>query len=144
VVEDQHGLKVSGRLNLDIVDGREMFSLIKQKAVDGLSIGFRVPAGGYQHIGGVRHIKEIELWEVSIVPIPANSAARITSTRSADEVTSRRDYEAFLHHVGFAKAAARKLAGGGWPAMQKSDDNAAAELLQAVKQATLKLKGSSQ
>ncbi|MER9092226.1 HK97 family phage prohead protease [Mesorhizobium sp. M0700] len=144
VSEDDYGLKMSGRLNLDTQAGREALSLVKQDAISGLSIGFLVNPGGAS-VGrdGVRHLKDLDLWEVSLVAIPSNGKARITDVKSADDVTSRRDFETFLHEIGFAKAAARKLAGGGWPALSDENQQSVADLAAAVKSAILDLKGSS-
>lgn len=47
----------------------------------GLSIGYRVIKDEY--VEGVRHLKEIEIYEVSIVPIPSNPLATVTSAKSA-------------------------------------------------------------
>jgi HK97 family phage prohead protease len=141
-VEDATGLKLSGRINTDVQAGREALSLIKQGAVAGLSIGYRVMPGGAQLDGrtGVRRLKSVALHEVSITPFPSNRLATITEAKSFG---SARDFEHFLRESGVSRAAATKLAAGGWPALSTNDNAAAMDLAAAVKSAILELKGSS-
>lgn len=110
--EDDRGLYLEGKLNPDVQRGREAISLIKQGAVTGLSIGFRTPPGS--RVGqkdGTVLIKEIDLVEISVVPLPANTRARLTDLKG---VRSLKDYEEFLRANGAAKSMARTLALKGW------------------------------
>src|SRR6185312_5787289 len=59
IKEDQRGLYVRGRLTLDVVRAREVRALMKDGAIDGLSIGFRTIRA--VRSGGVRTLAEIEL-----------------------------------------------------------------------------------
>lgn len=82
IKEDATGLNVTGQLVLDTVKGREAHALLKAKALNGLSIGYRVI--DFERLpGGGRLLKQIELIEISLVSIPAAPAARITSVKSA-------------------------------------------------------------
>ncbi|WP_224404012.1 hypothetical protein [Pseudonocardia sp. ICBG1034] len=45
------------------------------------SIGYRVPEGGAQNRGGVRHIKAVDLYEFSTVLVGANSLAGLQSVK---------------------------------------------------------------
>lgn len=74
--EDGYGLKVRGRLNLETQQGRECFSLLKQGAIDGLSIGF-VEVNAIYDNKGIRHITEAKLYEVSHVTLPMNEEAKV-------------------------------------------------------------------
>lgn len=80
--EDDKGLFVKGRLLTEVTSGREAYERMKAGAVNGLSIGFRVPAGGQQRRSGIRYLSEIQLSEISIVGLPSAGSARITSVRS--------------------------------------------------------------
>jgi HK97 family phage prohead protease len=136
-VEDRHGLKLTGQLNLDTQDGREARSLLLQGAFNGLSIGYRVPPGGASiDRTGTRRLKSVELWEVSLVTFPSNEAARIDGVKG---ISSSRDLEGFLRASGFPKSAARKIASGGWPALHENH-NGAADLLAAVRSATSEIR----
>lgn len=138
IAEDGHGLKVTGRLNLDVQDGREAHALLKQGALSGLSIGYKVlPGGAKVDRDGVRRLSAIDLWEVSLVAFPSNGQSRVDGVKSID---SRADFESFLREANFSKSAARKLAAGGWPALQ-TDQSGLGDLLADVRNATSELKG---
>jgi len=77
--EDARGLHVVGQLNLETQRGCEAFSLLKQGALQGLSIGFDVVKQIWE--GSVRRIKEIRLWEWSLVTFPANPLATVTAVK---------------------------------------------------------------
>lgn len=138
--EDGHGLKVTGRLNLDTQDGREAHALLKQGALSGLSIGYRVMPGGAKiDRDGVRRLSALDLWEVSLVAFPSNRQSRVHGVKA---IESRTDFERFLREADFSKSAARKLAAGGWPALQP-DEPGVGDLLVDIRKATSELKGIS-
>ena len=78
VFEDAHGLYVEGRLALEVARAREALSLMKSGIVRGLSIGYTVQRYRRNPDTGVRELLEIDLWEVSLVTVPANHAAQVT------------------------------------------------------------------
>lgn len=80
MTEDMHGLAVSGHLNLDTQRGREAYSLLKQGALQGLSIGYQTITADPD--GGVRRLRELKLWEFSVVTFPANELAQVTSVKA--------------------------------------------------------------
>jgi HK97 family phage prohead protease len=61
--ESVKGLLVEGYLNLDVKSAREKYSLMKQGAVKGLSIGFKTLRDEWD--GDLRRLKEIKLYEIS-------------------------------------------------------------------------------
>ncbi len=82
LVEDDRGLKVTGKLVTETRQGAEALALLKAGAVNGLSIGFRAIRSERGPNGG-RVLTEIELPEISIVVMPAAAKARVTSVRGA-------------------------------------------------------------
>lgn len=74
--EDQIGLFVQGRLLLDVQRGREAYSLLKEQALRGLSIGF-VPIETDYDAKGTRLIQQVDLLEVSLVTFPSNPLAGV-------------------------------------------------------------------
>jgi HK97 family phage prohead protease len=76
--EDATGLFMTATINSLTQRGKEIISLIGQNAINGLSIGFKVEDSEY-NIDGIRIIKKIDLWEVSVVTFPANEQAQISS-----------------------------------------------------------------
>jgi HK97 family phage prohead protease len=109
MAEDEKGLKVTGRLALDTVRGKEAHSLLKLGALNGLSIGFVSKQWMYDRESEVRTVTEIDLWEVSLVTFPANSKARITNVKSIEAMESVRDAELMLRDRGFSKTEAVAL-----------------------------------
>ncbi len=108
--EDSHGLFVRGRIS-ETANGKDTLTLIKDGALNGLSIGFNLQKGGYEygdHNGQrARLIKEVDLWEVSVVTFPANQDSRITSVKS---FKSKREHEHFLREAGYSRANAKRMA----------------------------------
>ena len=76
------GLLVRGRLSLAIQKGAEAYTLLQDRVVTGLSIGFETIRSDLS--GAVRHLREVRLWEVSLTWIPANQRALITAVKSLD------------------------------------------------------------
>ena len=100
--EQAVGLHVKGQLLVDDVQrAKEARALMKAKAVNGLSIGFVTREDSYDRVSGVRTLKKIDLWEVSVVTFPANPAAQISSVKSTiDAIQTLREAEDFLRDVG--------------------------------------------
>jgi HK97 family phage prohead protease len=126
--ERADGLHVRGQINMDSTEGREAFAHLKGRSVTGLSIGFRLPEGGYEYrADGVRVLHRIDLAEISVVALPAAPAARVAEIKSIEGLGSQREYERWLHRdVGVPRAAAAKLASGGWSALAGADQDEAA------------------
>ena len=77
--EDSKGLYAQGQLNLATQRGRELDSLIRQGAVDGLSIGFRVKRFRREPKRQSREILSLDLWEISLVSFPLLPQARLVN-----------------------------------------------------------------
>ena len=102
--EDANGLKLKGKLAMDTVKGKEAHALLKMGAINGLSIGFMTKQSKYDEKTEIRTLTEVELWEVSLVTFPANTKARVTQVKSADEMQTPKDAERILRDSGFSKA----------------------------------------
>ena len=83
IVEDARGLKVEGRLDLEVARAREALSLLRAGAVDGLSIGFRTKRAATDKSSGARRLLEVDLWEISIVTFPMLPQARVSVVKRA-------------------------------------------------------------
>ncbi|BBB65903.1 primosome assembly protein PriA [Undibacterium sp. YM2] len=104
--EDNIGLKVAGQLALKTVRGAEAYELLKMKAISGLSIGFVSREDSYDRVTGIRTLKAVDLWEVSLVTFPANDAARVQGVKSIEKIESIRDAEHYLRESGMSRAEA--------------------------------------
>lgn len=78
--EDNKGLKSRSQINLDTQLGREKFSLIRQGAIKGMSIGFETIKEAWEK--DIRRLKEIRLWEISLVTFPMNPLAQVTNIKA--------------------------------------------------------------
>ncbi|WP_342358537.1 HK97 family phage prohead protease [Terrarubrum flagellatum] len=79
IAEDGRGLFVRGRLDPGVQRAQEVFSLIANGAVDGLSIGFKAERATKDARGGSRRLTKIDLWEISIVTFPMLNGARVSA-----------------------------------------------------------------
>jgi hypothetical protein len=77
VREDARGLHLAGRLVTDTRAGRDAAALVREGALDGLSIGFRTRSARRDPASGIRRIHDIDLWEVSLVTFPLHPLARL-------------------------------------------------------------------
>jgi hypothetical protein len=109
MTEDEHGLLVRGRLLIDdVVLARETYALMKAGAVGGLSIGYRPVVEEYDHKSSINRLKELDLWETSLVVFPANEAAQVIGIKTV------RDFEGFLRDAGYSKKEACRIASRGF------------------------------
>ena len=99
IIEDRKGLKVRGRLAMGTQRGREVYELMKMGAIDGLSIGYRVDAKGYDYDDKRkrRYLKSVDLMEISAVTFPMNPKARVSSVKTEKTV---REWEGILRDAG--------------------------------------------
>jgi HK97 family phage prohead protease len=140
---DEKGLKVKGRLNLELEEAREVYSALKFGSLNGMSIGFRMKDKDYEYDDDdICHIKNIsELLEISIVNFPADKEARIDNVKSEDrDLNDIRDCEHYLRELGISKKMAQKLisviktAKSAVSDSQKSEDAKLAAELEKIQQ----------
>ena len=81
--EDHRGLFARGRLIPEVTRGRELLSLLRAGAIDGLSIGFKTVKGNVDPRSRVRRLAAIDLWEISIVTFPLLAGARVRAVKQA-------------------------------------------------------------
>lgn len=74
--EDSKGLYFEGKIS-NTTTGRDMYTLIKDKAVNEMSIGYNVVKFEYDKDKNLRKLKEVKLWEISPVTWGANDKAKI-------------------------------------------------------------------
>jgi len=143
IAEDARGLFVRGQLLVeDDPLARRAHRLLKAKALGGLSIGFAIPAGGAamdERRPGVRRLKKVDLREISLVTMPMNTRAKVTSVKSildGGRMPTVREFEGFLREAGFSKSLAAAIAVKATPHLRgepeaKADD--ALAFLQAMR-----------
>jgi HK97 family phage prohead protease len=82
--EDHRGLYARGRLIPDVARARELLSLLRAGAIDGLSIGFRTSKARIDPRTRVRSLLAVDLWEISIVTFPLLAGARVRAVKQAN------------------------------------------------------------
>lgn len=147
LAEDAKGLWGKGRFLLDIQRAREVHTLAKNKAIGGLSIGYREIET--EPDGNIRLLKKLDLYEISPVTFPANRRARIEGVKSErmEEFARRlrdgdpmpiKDFEDILREAGIPKSMATAIASHGYAKAIRSESegsqaNDATALLQALR-----------
>jgi HK97 family phage prohead protease len=77
------GIQVKGKLLMTLPMARDAYELIKAGVIKGLSIGYDALQESYEN--GVRLLKEVRLWEGSLVTFPMNESAMITSVKGMSD-----------------------------------------------------------
>jgi HK97 family phage prohead protease len=83
--DDEDALRVKGHLVLGVPQARSAYALLRAGVVKGLSIGFETVKAETGE-DGVRRLKELKLWEGSLVTFPANQSAQVDSVKSTKEM----------------------------------------------------------
>lgn len=148
--EDDKGLYVEGRL-AETQRGRDAYTLLKMEprpAINGMSIGYRATewAMRAKPEDPRRTLKSVDLFEVSLVTFPANSKSRVESVKSAEELTTIRDFEEALVSgtlAGLSRREAKALLAGGFKAIRSERDagEKGSELAEMIRRNTQILKG---
>lgn len=113
VEEDSVGLRVKGQLLLSIQKAQETYELMKAGVIGGMSIGYQTVKSLRDDQTGFRALKELSLWEISLVTFPMQKEAMITDVKGS---FTKRDIEQVLRDAGLPNAMATKLIAGGWDA----------------------------
>lgn len=86
--EDAKGLFVRGRLSTDVQRGREVMALLRDGALNGLSIGFRTRRAKRDPATGHRILLELELWEISVVTFPLLRNSHVTAVGGKSDLAA--------------------------------------------------------
>ena len=105
--EDSNGLFIKAKIS-DTSMGRDIKVLLKDGVLNELSIGYDPIVFDYDE-NGIRHLREVKLWEVSVVTWAMNPEAVITDYKQARDVA---DYAVSLVEEATAEVkAGRKISG---------------------------------
>lgn len=115
IAEDDKGLRVAGKLNLDVARARELAALIREGALDGLSIGYKT-IRSTRAPGGARKLLALDLWEISLVTFPMLPGARVAAKAASAVVPGaaqawRQAADGVLTGLGNAGEPDRRLSG---------------------------------
>lgn len=85
--EDANGLYISARIS-DTAMGKDIKVLLKDGVLNELSIGYDPVVFDYDG-EGIRHLRELKLWEVSVVTWAMNPEATINGYKSMQETAEQ-------------------------------------------------------
>jgi len=81
--EDSHGLYIKGKIS-ETAAGKDVRTLLRDRVLNEMSIGYDPVTFDYDKDDGIRHLREVKLWEVSIVAWGMNPEAVITGYKAAE------------------------------------------------------------
>ena len=98
--EDAYGLKIMGDLDLDTQLGRDVYSGLQKGYIDCMSIGYEAVQKEAKE--GVRHLKEIALYEVSLLTkgFAMNPAALVTAVKAIGDMDAEELSSTFAAAIG--------------------------------------------
>lgn len=136
--EDETGLYVEGRLLIDADPlAKRAHAHMKAGSLTGLSIGFILDDYEYDKQKEAFLLKQIDLWEVSLVTFPANDEARISNVKNALATGGNPApslVERALRDVGFSRQQAKAFMADGYKAIRPrdADESAALQYLKSI------------
>ena len=94
-VEDEHGLLIEGRLDLDIPEGKRAYDLLKRGLIHKMSIGFIAEKTAWVEDeesmspwDGYREIQQLKLFEISLVQVAANQGCEVLEVKSGRKISA--------------------------------------------------------
>lgn len=122
--EDAKGLYVRGQLSLEVQKAREVLAMMKSGILDGLSIGFRTLRSRKDRKSGIRHLHELDLWEISVVTFPMQPDARIRQVKTGATLSKRELERKLTQDAGLSRSQARALMAHGHHGLSGRQDAA--------------------
>lgn len=122
--EDDHGLYVEGKILVDAgPTEKRAYEHLKAGSIDSMSIGYMIPSGGleYDKEKDAYLLKQIDLWEVSLVTFPANTEAMVDQVKTLI-ASGPKDFERFLREAGLSRSQAKGLMARGFDGLRDLRD----------------------
>ncbi|MGV2296821.1 HK97 family phage prohead protease [Morganella morganii] len=134
--EDDTGLYVKGRLLIeDDPLSKRAHAHLKAGSLSGLSIGYILKDWEYDRSKGAFLLKEIDLWEVSLVTFPSNDEARVSDVKSAfarGDIPSQKSIERVLRDAGLSRTQAKAFMADGYHLSLRDAEEDALETLKSI------------
>lgn len=140
MVEDDNGLYLEGQLLIDDDPlAKRAHAHMKAKSLSGLSIGYILNDYDYDKEKSAFILKDIDLWEVSVVTFPANDEARIDNVKSifeSGDIPPPKEIERVLRDVGLSRTQAKAFMSEGYSSLKQRDvsnsEENAIKILQSI------------
>lgn len=85
--DSSKGLLIHGKLTMAVPDARATYELMRDGVLKGLSIGYTKVRDEVKD--GVRYLREVKLFEVSLCVFPMNEAATVTEVKDIAAVNQK-------------------------------------------------------
>lgn len=125
MVEDENGLYLEGQLLIDDDPlAKRAHAHMRAKSLSGLSIGYVLNDYDYDKEKSAFILKDIDLWEVSVVTFPANDEARIDNVKSifeSGDIPPPKEIERVLRDVGLSRTQAKAFMSEGYSSLKQRD-----------------------
>lgn len=125
MVEDDNGLYLEGQLLIDDDPlAKRAHAHMRAKSLSGLSIGYVLNDYDYDKEKSAFILKDIDLWEVSVVTFPANDEARIDNVKSifeSGDIPPPKEIERVLRDVGLSRSQSKAFMADGYSALKQRD-----------------------
>lgn len=137
--EDDIGLYVKGRLLIDADPlAKRAHAHMKAGSLKGLSIGYVLNDWVWNRTKEAYELKEIDLWEVSVVTFASNEEAMVTEVKSMldrGEIPPPSKVEKALREVGFSASQAKGLMAKGYSAIspREADVKSLISLVESIR-----------
>lgn len=122
LTDSKEGLLIAGQLVLESDVARKAYALMKAGILKGLSIGYDTVVSEYDTASDIRKLKELRLWEVSVVTFPMNPKAQVTAVKADGaefDRTVKRAADLIAAFTAEVKAG-RKLSAASLDSLQRS------------------------
>lgn len=134
LVKDNFGIKAKGIIYTDTTKGKDTWSLLKRKAVDGVSIGYTSDQYAWNDHGGLTFARA-NLVETSVVLKACNDLASVTSVKSADGMIETAKLKSLLKDGGLSREEISALFNEGWKGLKnlRMQDQQEESIINALK-----------
>ena len=145
VKSDDFGLFVKGKMpKADTLVSGRVIPQMKIGSVRSMSVGFSTIESSYNTDEDVRTIIKAKLYEISLVDMPANPAARITDMKKFDiadceKVKTKRDFEKLLRESGAFSCKSAVYLASRFREDKPSDSDESKQLIAELKKLTTAL-----
>lgn len=91
-VEDEKGLLITGRLDIDVPEIKRAYDLLKRGLIHQMSIGYIAEQSAWVDgekgwIDGYRELRKVKLFEISLVQIAANQEAEVIEVKAGRAIS---------------------------------------------------------
>lgn len=96
VTDTSQGLMVEGQLLLSDPTAAKAYSFLKAGIIKGLSIGYDTVKAAW--VDDIRELRELKLWELSVVTFPMNESATVTGIKAMSDDDRSKHFKAIDMH----------------------------------------------